>query len=474
MKNLLTIVLFSITASVMAQNFKITDFGAISDSLSDTKAIQKSIDTCSENGGGTVVFPAGTWISGTVFLKDNVSIYLSEGATWQGENNDDAYPFIDPVVKSREDKAPRRAMIYAYQKKNIKIYGEGKIYPGGDYQMFHATPKEKKYYSRPFGICMLECVNIKVEGVKLTNSAFWMQRYFHCTNLKISDITVFNHCNLNNDGVDIDGCNYVIVSNCVIDASDDALVLKSEGDWKCENVTITNCILSSHATPLKCGTSSVGGYKNITISNVVIKPSKSKEMHHVLKAWGGLSGIDLLCVDGGSMENISIDNVVIDGVETPLFIKLGNRNSAWKEKTEFEKSSIKNIRVNNITATNSGRITSSITGYKGRNVENVSLSNIRFETVAFSGNPNKELEINEHAGAYPYNRMFGVDYPVYGLYVNYANNITLNNVEFVSDKSDNRPALQFENTRNSRLLNVRTCEDEYEKKDIDTDKLILK
>lgn len=476
MKKLLTLIVLSITSSLLAQNLKITEYGAKNDNEPDTEAIQKSIDACSKNGGGTVVFPPGTWISGTIYLKDNTSIYLSMGATWQGENNNDAYPFIDPVIKSREDKAPRRAMIYAYKKKNIKIFGEGTIYPGGDYDIFNVTKENQKemYYSRPFGICMIESQNIVIDGINLNNSAFWMQRYFHCDNLKITNLTVFNHSNLNNDGIDIDGCKDVIVSNCVIDASDDAIVLKSEGNRKCENVTITNCILSSHATPLKCGTSSVGGYKNIAISNIVIKPSKSIEMHHLAKARGGLSGIDLLCVDGGSMENIAIDNITMTSIETPLFIKLGNRNSAWKEKTEFEISRIKNIRINNVTAINSGNITSSITGYKDQYVDSVTLSNIRFETVAYKGKTDVELQIDKHAGDYPYNRMFGFDYPVYGLYIDYGKNITLNNVEFVKHKSDSRPALQFKNTKNSRLLNVRTSEKEYEKRDIETDNLILR
>ncbi|WP_111709894.1 glycoside hydrolase family 28 protein [Lutibacter citreus] len=475
MKKLLTIIFLSLTTSVFAQNIIITEFGAKNDSQPDTEAIQKAIDACSKNGGGTVVFPAGTWISGTIYLKDNISIYLSMGATWQGENNNDAYPFIAPVVNSREDKAPRRTMIYAYQKKNIKIFGEGTIYPGGDYDIFHVTKENDKemYYSRPFGLLMIECQDINIEGIKLTNSAFWMQRYFHCDNLKFNNFTVFNHSNLNNDGIDIDGCKDVIISNCVIDSSDDAIVLKSEGERKCENVTITNCILSSHATPLKCGTSSVGGYKNITMNNIVIKPSKSLEMHHLLEVWGGLSGIDLLCVDGGSMENIAIDNITMDGVETPLFIKLGNRNSAWKGKTKFDIGTIKNIRINNVTAINSGKITSSITGYKGHYVENVTLSNIRFESLAYKGKTEVKLQINERSGDYPYNHMFGLDYPVYGFYVNYGKNITLNNVEFVKHKSDSRPGLQFENTKNSRLLNVRTSEKEYVKQDIETDSILI-
>lgn len=479
MKNICyAVILLFVSGSYSCQpvesTYTITDFGAHNDDRDDTEGIQAAIDKCSHSGGGTVIFPVGKWLTGTVYLQNNVSIFLANGAIWQGLDKDEAYPFINPIVKSREDKNPRRAMIYAHQKKNVKIFGEGKIYPGGDYEIFEATPEESKYYERPFGLCLLECENIQIEGITMTNSAFWMQRYFHCNNLRITGVTVYNHSNLNNDGIDIDGCNDVVVSNCVIDSSDDALVLKSEGERKCENITISNCILSSHATPLKCGTSSIGGFKNIAISNIVIKPSKSKEMHHVLEAWGGLSGIDLLCVDGGSMENIVIDNVAMDGIETPLFVKLGNRNSGWEGKTDFEIGRIENIRINNVTAINSGRITSSITGYEGQPVRNVTLSNIRFETIAYEGEINPVLAINERSGQYPYNRMFGFDYPAYGFYMNYADNITFSNVEFMKHESDPRPALQFEHTTNSRLLNVRTSDKEYEKEEIDAKHVILK
>ena len=113
---------------------------------------------------------------------------------------------------------------------------------------------------------------------------------------------------------------------------------------------VTNCILSSHATPLKLGTGSIGGFENIVISNILIRLSKSKDMIHELKSWRGLSGIDILSVDGGTIDGISINNVVMDSIETPFFIKLGNRNSKFPGSKPATEGKLRNVRISNIVA----------------------------------------------------------------------------------------------------------------------------
>ena len=429
----------------IAQTYNIKDFGAKKgDKCNNTLAIQKAIDKCNQNGGGTVVFPAGTWLSGTIFLKNNVSVFLSNGAIWQGINDSTAYPLIETRIMSREDRQERRAMVYGYYLENIKIYGEGTFYPGGDYQIF----QKKSKYQRPFGIYLVACKNICIDGIFMKNSAFWMQRYFHCDYLKIQNITVFNHCNNNNDGIDIDGCHNVLVDNCIVDASDDALVLKSEGLRNCQDITINNCILGSFATPLKFGTSSIGGYKRININNIVIRPSKSKEMHHEMKAWGGLSGIDIENVDGGILEDILISNVVIDSVQTPLFIKLGNRNSTWEGKSEAVPGIIRNIKINNLIARNCGQISSSITGYPGNYVKDIHLSNIH---ISVKGNDNladTTTIVAERSNSYPYNRMFKTNLPSYGFYLRHVNNITFENVTLKVKDKEVRSAFVLDDAKN--------------------------
>lgn len=245
------------------------------------------------------------------------------------------------------------------------------------------------------------------------------------------------------------------VDNCLIDSSDDALVLKSEGLRTCEDITITNCILSSHATPLKCGTGSLGGFKRITISNIVIRPSKSEKMLHPLNAWGGLSGIDLLCVDGGEMEDILINNVVMDSVETPIFIKLGNRHDTWPGKPEATPGSIRNIMISNITARESGSISSAITGYPGNKVQNVQLSDIYLSVRGVANLADTTTEVQENAGGYPFNRMFDSNLPSYGFFVRHAENIVFDRVTLATEGKEVRPAIYLEDVADVEIDDVR-------------------
>ncbi len=460
-------ILFIHVATIHAGNHIISDFGAQpNDDTPDTEAIQQAIDKCAEAGGGTVIFPSGTWLSGTIFLKSNVSVYLENGAVWQAVNDIEGFPYIDPKIMSRENRQPRRAMVYGCQLQNIKIYGEGTFYGGGDYDIFNVekNPHEDKNYFRPFGIYLEDCSDITVEGITMKASGFWMQRYFYCDNIRLSNLNIYNHSNKNNDGIDLDGCHNVTIDNCLIDASDDALVLKSEGLRTCEDIVIINCVLSSHATPLKCGTGSLGGFKRIAISNIVIRPSKSKEMNHPLNAWGGLSGIDLLCVDGGVMEDIVINNVVMDSVETPIFIKLGNRHSGWDGKSETTPGRISNIKISNVIARESGAISSAITGYPGNYVENVQISDV-YISVRGSDNPaDTTTNVRENAGGYPFNRMFGSNLPSYGFYVRHAKNISFDNVEMAVENTEVRPAMVFDDAHEIYLTTIKAEQSESAEK----------
>jgi len=152
-----------------------------------------------------------------------------------------------------------------------------------------------------------------------------MQDYLGCDGIKISNITVFNHANWNNDGLDIDSKN-VTVSNCIIDSDDDGICLKSYlTDKPCENVTITNCIVASNCNAIKLGTPGYGGFKNILISNCTVNESKEDKFRHWTQKFrditvtrASVSGISIECVDGGASENINVNNINIQSTLTPL------------------------------------------------------------------------------------------------------------------------------------------------------------
>ncbi len=427
----------------------------------DTAAVQKAIDECSVKGG-TVMLSPGTYSTGTLFMKSNVTLHLSKGATLLGRPDPSLYPHIKHNIPSTLDKAPWRAFIYAFKQKNISITGEGVISPNGGHEVFRDNIGDSP--DRPFGIHFVRCENIRVEGISLINSAFWVQRYFECENLTIRGISVYAHANYNNDGLDIDGCKRVIVSGCKIDSSDDALCFKSHGNRPCEEVLVTNCILSSHASGIKFGTGSAGGFKQIHISNCVIKPSRAKKVHHPLKAKQGLMGLDFGSVDGGFMEDISISNVNIEGVETPVFMKLGNRLTRVKGLKKKFRGALRRITLSNITARDAGPVSCSITGYPGNRIEKVLLKNISIQIsrhspsdIASVKRMNKNLNqtgtkllkgnyLNDPEGAgvpensdhYPYNRIFDSILPSFGFFVRHAKNIVFDSVTVETSKGDRR------------------------------------
>lgn len=291
------------------------------------------------------------------------------------------------------------------------------------------------------------------------SAAFWMQRYFSCTHVRLKGLTVYNHSNKNNDGIDIDSSNDVIVSDCLVDTSDDAIVIKANGEKPSENIVITNCIVATHASAIKTGTGSVGGFNNITISNIVIRPSKSPIMKHPLGAWNGLSGIDLITTDGGAMRNISISHVIMDGVQNPIHLRLGNRLSGnvalqgygevadqeqgvkISEKAAQSANEIvmESIQISNIIAHNVGPWPVVIAGHPGHPVKNVTLRDIQIT----SAHPGTQADIDTppdwNPGKYPFRGMYGTRMPAYGIVTYHTEGLRIENFQVTPAKGEPRP-----------------------------------
>ena len=165
-----------------------------------------------------------------------------------------------------------------------------------------------------------------MSDVTLRNSGCWMQHYLACDRVQISGIKVFNRNNYNNDALDLDGCHDVVVSDMLADSDDDGITLKSTSPRLCENITIQNCIVSSHCNAIKLGTETNGGFRNINISGCVVQPSADQRTQFFGDSLGrGTSAISLEIVDGGVLENVHVSNILVEGTESPIFIRLGNR-----------------------------------------------------------------------------------------------------------------------------------------------------
>lgn len=422
----------------------VMDFGARGDGITDdTKAVQSAVDACAVKGI-KLIFPAGTFMTGTIILQSNTNIELTSNAVWKGIGTLDAYIRQSPkLADGSQAGRTRGALIYAYDAENISISGQGMIYGNGESEGFdHITNSP----NNPFGLWMIRCRDVRIDGIQMQNSAFWMQNYVECEHLRINGIRVFNHANLNNDGLDITDCHDVIISNCEIDSSDDALCPKSSSEKGVSDVVINNCILASHAHGFKLGTASRGGFRRITASNLVIRPSKAGKVIHPANVKGGESGIELLSSDGGVLEDITIQNVVMDGLETPICIKLGDRWANQKGDAALAVSGkpgvIRNILIRNVIARRSGPIPTSITGYPGHNVENITLSDMMIEVEG--GLPEQDMTVPENSGGYPYNRIFGLKLPAYAFFVRHAKNIKFINVAVSTVKPDDRRAFIFE------------------------------
>jgi polygalacturonase len=446
---ILTVIGLLITFKLAAKQYNINDFGAVADStVLSTQAIQRAIDVCSENGGGQVVIPAGYYQTGSLILKSNMDFHLEPGAVLLGSKDLKDYIKLKPAYISLRTQEATIQLIYAENAENISISGFGTI--DGRGSIFPKLSWNDEGMTRPHLLRLITCRNVVVKEVTLKNSGCWMQHYLACENLQITGLKIFNRNNYNNDALDLDGCRNVTVSDLIADSDDDGITLKSTSPKPCENITISNCIISSRCNAIKLGTESNGGFKNIRISNCVVKPSEIQATPFYGRE-KGTSAISLEIVDGGTMENISVSDILVDGTESPVFIRLGNRARPYKEGTVVDHvGSIQGITINNIRIKNAGKTGCSITGLPGHPVKNVRISNFVLEQAGGGTAEDSHAVIEEKPAEYPEATMFGV-LPAYGFYVRHAANITFEGMELTTVNPDVRPALFFEDVENKNI-----------------------
>ncbi|ANE51485.1 glycoside hydrolase family 28 protein [Flavisolibacter tropicus] len=442
--SLLGIVLLLAGFGARAEIYDVTSFGAKGDATSDNAAfIQRAIDSCTKTGG-KVYFPAGTFLTGTLVLKSNVVLSLSSGAIIMGHTDLKKYPYQDGGIRFYGELWARQSLIFCKGQENVGIEGLGTIDGQGAMFPVTTTVKPDRYKNRPYLLWFVGCKNVSVKDVQLRNSAFWMQHYLGCEYVLIDGVKIWNHSNKNNDMMDIDGSKYVRINNVTGDSDDDGITIKSTSTLVSENITITNCIVSSHCNAIKFGTESTGGFRNVTIDNCVIKPSKQTTTIYGRPA--GISGISLEVVDGGIMENIAISNIVIEGPQVPLFMRLGNRaRKHIDEAAEPQVGKIKNVTIANIIATGADTIGCSFSGIDGYPIEGISLSNISIETSGGGTTSEMYRTIEAKEKDYPEAYMFG-HLPAYGFYISNANDVKLSDIKIRSKAVDYRPGVAITKT----------------------------
>ena len=447
-RTLALLALTAIATSLRAADYNIMDYGARNDTtVLSTQALQRAIDDCSRAGGGRVLIPTGQYKIGTIVLKSNVHLHLELGATLYGSTRLQDYRPMKSDYVSLRTQTSTIQLIYADGVSNVVIDGFGTI--DGRGRWFKKLSWNDEGITRPHLLRFIKSSDITVRDITLRNSGCWMQHYLACDRLTIDGIKVFNRNNYNNDALDLDGCHEVTVSRLMADSDDDGITLKSTSPRLCENISISNCVVSSHCNAIKLGTETNGGFRNINISGIVVKPS-SDQREKFFGQWIGSSAISLEIVDGGTLQNVTVSNINVEGTEAPIFIRLGNRARGYLlGGKDFDSlipidhvGAINGIHLDNIQIRHAGNMGCSISGLPGHPVENVWLSRISIHHkggITTQDLPQIEASIrDEKEKDYPESTMWGA-LPAKGFFLRHTRNIHFSDVTIQTDAPDVRP-----------------------------------
>jgi len=447
--------------------YDVRAFGAKGDGETlDTPAVNQAITAAAAAGGGTVRFPAGTYLCFSIHLKSNVALYLDHGATILAADPSTDKGGYDPAEPNPTDMYQdfghshwHNSLIWGEGLENVSILGPGLIHGKGLIRWDDDTDTNGQGNK---AIALKLCRNVIIRDITIL-----MGGHFCILATGVDNFTVDNlKMDTNRDGINIDCCRNVRVSNCSVNSpNDDAICLKSSYGLgfarATENVTITNCQVSGYdlgtfldgtfqrkqtQAPdhggvmgrIKFGTESNGGFKNITISNCVFDRCR---------------GFALETVDGGILEDVTITNIAMrDIVNSPFFLRLGRRMRSPKgiPVGKLRRVNISNIVVHNVEP----RYGALIMGIPGHDIEDVKLSNIQI--LVKGGAPREQaaivpLELEEE---YPDPRMFG-EIPAYGFFIRHVNGIEMSNVEVSYLKEDLRPAFILNDVKKADFHRVK-------------------
>jgi len=449
------------TLLLQAKTYNMLELGAdVTGKIKCTEIINSAIDKASAEGGGTIYFPAGNYLTATIKMKSNITLHIESGAVIKFSDRFEDYM---PFIKVRWEGVVMKTfspLIHAEGAENLTIKGRGTLDGNGfkwwDFDMPLITrarstgdidtskltdfqkqlekenqdlvvddyfiPTLKRRFFRPPFIQFFECKNILIEGVTITNSPFWTINPEFCDNLVVHGVTINNPSKdpkgPNTDGINPSSCRNVRISDCFISVGDDCITIKSgrDGDGRkygrpCENITITNCIMLSGHGGVVIGSEMSGGVKKVAISNCVFNGTDAGIR---LKSSRGRGGI---------VEEIRVDNIIMNDIQKNAFIfDLFYDKDSKPEPVSERTPCFRNIHLSNITGNNVKKI-GYIKGIEEMPIDNISFMNINmFAEEGFTGET--------------------------------ATNIRFHNIDFTTKKG---ASIKFENSKNLILDNVRSA-----------------
>jgi polygalacturonase len=434
MKNLLCgwiVFLVAIPFATAAVELDVQKFGAAGDGKTiNTRFIQQAIDECSQQGGGVVKFSAGNYVTGTILLKDNVTLQLDEHAALLGSLDIADYTAPDKF-RSGNGAEMGHCFIGSVGAKNVAVTGAGLI-DGRGKELLAARPKGNS--ARPFLMRFVRCEGVSLNGVHLQGPAAWTTHFFQCKNVIAERVSITSRGLGNNDGFDIDSSQDVRIRNCQVDSGDDAVCLKTTSLMPCRNVEVSGCDLKSHWGGVKFGTESAANFENVTITNCQIHDTQG--------------GIKLFSVDGANVRNISFSGLTMENVNTPIFIRLGARLKTFREgDTPQPVGSISNVVIKDLKVQAISPIGILISGIPGHAITGVRLENIEMKLPGGGTKAEAEVVLPEKENAYPEITMFGKQFPAYGLYARHVTGLVAKNVKVTVAASDSRPAIASDDVK---------------------------
>lgn len=454
----------------------ITDFGASqnADYNVNTRAVNEAISVASENGGGVVLIPEGVFVTSTIILKSNVTLFVKGTlkcvdyeTNLKADEKLSRDVFIDKFSK---DSSNCGGYIFSDGAENITICGGGRIDGSGasfckeaespelllPLEKFHLKSYimafrnrirfEKENSGRVNLVELTNGKNIDIHNIEFYESGRWTCNLFQCKNIKIEDVVINSNFHVaNTDGFDLSCCQNARINHCFIATGDDALCIKGNGNMDNENILIENCKAMSLANCFKIGTTIIRNVKNVTVRNCEF---------FMKDTTGGYAGISVESDMGGVVENITAENITMDGVTAPFVVWLGNRYGSTP-------GAMKNVTIENITAKNVS-LPSAVTGtlFKGKTYkpENISIKNVKVEYR----DSEEEIYVRpcgvglEAMDEYPeITRLSSIyissheespywELPAYGMYVRYTENLLLENFSCIPRSCNKRQEFFFE------------------------------